>query len=164
MSKRSFPNWYKLAEAALNITPKEFQAMTYEEKKALAKNKSITQETQLLFFTQEYDYKYNILWPLADNTSISPQTQLLFFTVKYKDNLNTLWALAHNRSISPQTKLLFFTQEYGDKHDVLKLILRNRNIFLKGLTPKELREFAKAKEARLPVYRKRFKDIREKIK
>ena len=156
-------NWYKLAEAALNITPKEFQAMTYKEKVALAKNKSITQETQLLFFTQEYDYKDNILWPLAWNTSITPQTQLLFFTVKYKDNLNALHELAQNRSISPQTKLLFFTQEYGDKGNILKLILHNRNIFLKGLTLQEMREFTKIKEARLHVYRKRLNESRLKF-
>ena len=157
-------NWYKLAEAALNITPKEFQAMSFNDKVALAKNKSITQETQLLFFTQEYDYKYNILWPLADNTSISPELQLLFFTQEYKDNLNTLWALAHNRSISPQTKQLFFTQEYNGKEDILKLLLRNHNIFLKGLTPKEMREIAKTKEARYIVYKKRLKTIRAMVK
>ena len=123
-------NWYKLAE--LTVTPKEFQTKHYQELIDIARNTSITQETQLLFFAQEYDYKdkSNILWHLAQNTSISPQTQLLFFTVKYKDNLNALHELAQNRSISPQTKLLFFTQEYGDKHHVLKLILRNRNIFL----------------------------------
>ena len=156
-------NWYKLAELALNITPDQFQAMSYDEKKALAQNRSITQETQLLFFTQEYDYKYKILWWLAGNPSISPQTQLLFFTQEYKGNLNALWALAHNRSISPQTKQLFFTQEYNGKEDILKLLLRNHNIFLKGLTPKEMREIAKTKEARYIVYKKRLKTIRAMV-
>ena len=154
-------NWYKLAE--LTVTPKEFQTMSFNDKVALAKNKSITQETQRLFLTEEYQHKDHILWPLADNTSISPELQLLFFTQEYKDNFNTLWALAHNRSISPQTKQLFFTQEYNGKEDILKLLLRNHNIFLKGLTPKEMREFTKTKEARYIVYKKRLKTIRAMV-
>ena len=126
-------NWYKLAEAALNITPDQFQAMSFNEKLALARNRSI-----------------------------SPQTQLLFFTVKYKGNLNVLYQLANNTIISLQTQLLFFTEEYSDKNEVLKILFQNPS-FLKDFTLQELREFAKTKEARLHVYRKRFKTIRAMV-
>ena len=154
-------NWYKIA--ALNITPKEFQTKHYQELIDIARNTSITPQTQLLFFTEKYKHKNWVLQYLSYNTSISSQTQSMFFTQEYVGKNSILWTLAENTSITPQTKLLFFTQEYGDKHHVLKFILRNRNIFLKGLTPKELREFAKAKEARLPVYRKRFQDVKAMV-
>ena len=156
-------NWYKLAEAALNITPDQFQAMVDEEKKALARNTSLSPQTQLLFFTQEYEGKDWVLWHLAENTNLSPQTQSMFFTQEYEGKDWVLWHLAENTSISPQTQLLFFTQEYSGKIDVLSRLSLNPS-FLKGVTLQEMREFTKAKEARLPVYKKRLKTIKEKIK
>ena len=138
MSKRSFPNWYKLAEVALNITPAQFKAMSFNDKEALASNTSITQETQRLFLKPEYWYQW--------------QYRFLAFSL-----------LAQNPSIIPEIQLLFFTEEYSDKNEVLKILFQNPS-FLKGLTPKELREFTKTKEFRLPVYRKRLKAVKEKIK
>ena len=129
MSKRSFPNWYKIAE--LTVTPKEFQTKHYQELIAIAMNTSITPETQKLFLTEEYDYKQIVLWPLAANPSITPQTQKLFFTEEYNHKTRTLIYL----SLNP--------------------------IFLKGLTPKEMREFTKTNK--LPVYRKRFQDVKAMI-
>ena len=186
-------NWYKIAEAEeVTVTHDQFKAMSWSEKLALAKNKSISPETQQLFFTEKYWNKNYAIWWLAENTSItletqrlffteeyarktlilsylaqnrsiSLQAQLLFFTEKYKTNLNALWWLAHNRSISSQTQKMFFTQEYEEKNYVLKPLFDNPS-FLKGVTPKEMREFNKIKEARLYVYRKRLKQIRKKIK
>ena len=132
-------NWYKLAEAEeVTVTPEEFKAMSWSEKRYLAQymDLSLSQRVQNLFFTQEYDYK---------------------------DKSNILWHLAENTSISPQTQLLFFTQEYSGKIDVLSRLSLNPS-FLKGVTLQEMREFTKAKEARLPVYKKRLKTIKEKIK
>ena len=97
-------NWYKLAEAALNITPDQFQAMGWEQK----------------------------------------------------------WRLARNESISLSTQKMFFTEEYSDKNEVLKILFDNPS-FLKGVTLQEMREFTKTKEARLHVYRKRLKAVKEKI-
>ena len=163
MSKRSFPNWYKLAEVALNITPAQFKAMSFNDKEALASNTSISPETQRLFLKPEYwyqwQYRFLAFSLLAQNPSIIPEIQQLLFTEKNTVILN---ALAGNPSLIPQIQLLFFTEEYSDKNEVLKILFQNPS-FLKGLTPKELREFTKTKEARLPVYRKRFKDVREMV-
>ena len=163
MSKRSFPNWYKLAEVALNITPAQFKAMSFNDKEALASNTSITPETQRLFLKPEYwyqwQYRFLAFSLLAQNPSIIPQIQQLLFTDKNTVILN---ALAGNPSLIPQIQLLFFTEEYSEKNEVLKILFDNPS-FLKGVTPKEMREFTKAKEARLPVYRKRFKDVREMV-
>ena len=168
-------NWYKLAEAALNITPDQFQAMVDEGKKALARNTSLSPQTQLLFFTQEYEGKSNILWALAENTSITPQTQSLFFTQEYEGKSGVLsglaenwrqrilWALAENTSITNQTQSLFFTQEYKGKSNILYNLAHNRS-FLKGFTLQDMREFAKIKQAKLLAYRARLKTIKEKIK
>ena len=163
MSKRSFPNWYKLAEVALNITPAQFKAMSFNDKEALASNTSISPETQRLFLKPEYwyqwQYRFLAFSLLAQNPSIIPQIQQLLFTDKNTVILN---ALAGNPSLIPQIQLLFFTEEYSEKNEVLKILFDNPS-FLKGVTPKEMREFTKAKEARLPVYRKRFKDVREMV-
>ena len=163
MSKRSFPNWYKLAEVALNITPAQFKAMSFNDKEALASNTSISPETQRLFLKPEYwyqwQYRFLAFSLLAQNPSIIPEIQQLLFTEKNTVILN---ALAGNPSLIPQIQLLFFTEEYSEKNEVLKILFDNPS-FLKGVTPKEMREFTKAKEARLPVYRKRFKDVREMV-
>ena len=116
-----------------------------------------------MFLTMEYDNKHRILQELAQNRSISPQTQSLFLTMEYDNKHRVLWWLAHNRSISSQTQKMFFTQEYEWKSYVLEALL-SRPSFLQGFTLQDMREFAKIKEARLPVYRKRLKQIREKIK
>ena len=128
-------NWYKLAESAPNITLQKFQAMTWEKKRALAQSMelSLSQRVQLLFFTEEYEGKDNILWPLAENTSISPQAQLLFFTQEYRSKENILYTLRHSPS------------------------------FLKRFTLQQLREFTKIKEARLTVYKKRFKAVKAMV-
>lgn len=215
MSKRSFPNWYKLAEVALNITPAEFVDMTRQERIFLARNRSITPETQRLFFTEKYSEKY---WPLAnlaqnesitqvtqrlfftrtngrrndlilaflaENRGITPETQLMFFTEQYNRkggvlrdlarnssitpltqrlfftqnyaNKGVLWFLAVNRGITQETQRLFFTEEYSDKNEVLKILFQNPS-FLKGLTPKEMREFTKTNK--LTVYSKRLRQIK----
>ena len=70
-------NWYKTAEAALSITPAEFQAMSYKEKEALAINKSISSQTQQLFFTKEYRDKRLTLQIIAMDTNITPEIQKL---------------------------------------------------------------------------------------
>jgi len=154
-------NWYKKAEAAtVSVTPEGFGAMTYEEKLALARNPSLTPVLQLLFFTEEYEGKSNILWPLAENTSISPQAQLLFFRPEYKGNSNTLWGLAENTSISPQAQLLFFTQEYRSKENIL-YTLRHSPSFLKNLTSGQWLQIKNAArgEMRLHVLKKRLEQI-----
>ena len=157
-------NWYKLAEVALNITPAQFKAMSFNDKEALAKNTNITPEAQRMFLKPEYWYQWQYRFLafsfLAGNPSLIPEIQLLLFTEKYPVILDTL---AGNPSLIPQIQLLFFTEEYSDKNEVLKILFDNPS-FLKGVTLQELREFTKAKEARLPVYKKRFKDVREKIK
>ena len=109
-------NWYKLAEAEaeeVTVTPDQFQAMTYKEKVALARN-----------------------------TSISPQTQQLFFTEEYYGKKNILLSLAFNISISPEIQTLFFTQEYEGKSLALRWLAWNTS-FLKGFTLQEMREFTK---------------------
>ena len=157
-------NWYKLAESAPNITPQEFKAMSFNDKEALAKNTNITPEAQRMFLKPEYWYQWQYRFLafsfLAGNPSLIPEIQLLLFTEKYPVILDTL---AGNPSLIPQIQLLFFTEEYSDKDEVLKILFNNPS-FLRGLTSKEMREFTKAKEARLYVYRKRLKQIRKKIK
>ena len=125
-------NWYKLAEAAeLTVTPKEFQDMGWEEKQYLVKNTSISSQTQQLFFTEEYENKDDAIWYLASNPNITLETQLLFFT-----------------------------EEYGGKRLALSYLKFNPS-FLKGLTPKEMREFTKTNK--LTVYSKRFNESRLKF-
>jgi hypothetical protein len=128
----------------------------------LAENTSITPQTQLLFFAEKYKHKNYVLQYLAQNTSIYPQTQRMFFTGDYWDKDIILQYLARNRSITLATQLLFFTEEYKEKNYVLKHLVENPS-FLKGFTSKEMREFTKIKEARLPVYRKRFKDVKAMV-
>ena len=159
-------NWYKLAEAEaeeVTVTPDQFQAMSFNDKEALARNTSITQETQRLFLKPEYwyqwQYRFLALSNLAHNPSIIPEIQQLLFTDKNTVILN---ALAGNHSLIPQIQLLFFTEEYEEKNEVLKILFDNPS-FLKGLTPKEMREFTKTKEARLQVYRKRLNESRLKF-
>jgi hypothetical protein len=164
-------NWYKLAESAPNITLQKFQAMTWEKKRALAQSMelSLSQPVQNLFFTQEYDDKYNILCLLALNTIISSQTQSMFFTQEYESIrtplqlIGPLNLLAQNNSLIPEVKRLFWKQEYKDKGHISSS-LASKPSFLQGLTLQDMREFTKIKEARLPVYRARLKQIREKIK
>ena len=161
-------NWYKLAEAALNITPQEFNAMHHKYRIALAQNTNLSPQTQQLFFTGEYhgnddrddEYKRIVLGYLAENKSITPQTQKMFFTEDYWDKDIILQYLARNRSIPLATQLLFFTEEYKEKNYVLKHLLDNPS-FLKGVTLQEMREFTKTNK--LIVYRKRFKTIREMV-
>jgi len=91
-------NWYKMAEAAVTVTPAEFGAMTREEKIVLARNPSISPDTQRLFFTEDYEWKNQAIKNLAFNEGIAPATQLLFFTEQYKDKDKALWNLAENHS------------------------------------------------------------------
>ena len=156
-------NWYKLAEAEeVTVTPDQFQAMGWEQKWRLSLNPRISSQAQQLFFTEKYKSNISVLQTLAKNKSITQETQLLFFTTEYDYKNHVLWWLAGNPSISLQTQRLFFTEEYKDKNYVLKHLLDNPS-FLKDFTTQELREFTKAKEARLPVYRKRFKTIRAMV-
>ena len=76
------------------------------------------------------------------------------------------WRLARNESISLSTQKMFFTEKYksnSSKDFIIQHLLQNPS-FLKDFTLQELREFAKTKEARLHVYRIRFKAVKEKIK
>jgi len=131
-------NWYKIAEGnTVTVTPQEFKAMSSDEKLALAKNTNITPEVQRMFLKPEYWYQW----------------QYRFLALQY---------LAFNTSISSQTQKLFFTEEYDNKQLVLKILFDYNPSFLKGLTLKEMREFTKTNK--LPVYKKRFKTVREKIK
>jgi len=128
----------------------------------LAENKSIAPQTQKMFFTEKYKHKGYVLQYLATNTSIYPEVQRLFFTEEYWDKDISLSYLARNTSITHETQLLFFAEEYNDKNYVLKTLFDNTS-FLKGFTSKEMREFAKIKEARLPVYQKRFKAVKAMV-
>jgi len=123
-------NWYKMAEAAVTVTPAEFGAMTREEKIVLARNPSISPDTQRLFFTEDYEGKrgdqYGILWRLALNPSIIPEVQRLFFTEEYEGKSSCLGRLALRKSIAPEVQLLFFTESYEGKWDVLlRLAINN---------------------------------------
>jgi hypothetical protein len=107
-------NWYKLAEAEeVTVTHDQFKAMSWSEKLALARNTSISSQTQQLFFTEKYWNKNNAIWWLAENTSITLETQKLFFTEEYEGKTLTLGYIRFNPS------------------------------FLKDLTLKEMREFTK---------------------
>ena len=109
-------NWYKLAEAEaeeVTVTSDQFQSMTWREKLALARN-----------------------------TSISSQTQQLFFTEKYWNKNDAIWWLAANTSITLEVQRLFFTEDYGEKTLILSYLEANPS-FLRGLTLKEMREFTK---------------------
>ena len=125
-------NWYKLAEAEeVTVTRDQFKAMSWSEKLALARNTSISSQTQQLFFTEKYWNKNDAIWWLAENTSITLETQKLFFTEEYEGKTLSLGYIRFNPS------------------------------FLKGLTPKEMREFTKTNK--LPVYAKRLRESRFKF-
>ena len=106
-------NWYKVAIEGreVSITPEGFVAMMRKEKWALARNTSISSQTQLMFFTQEYEGKEDALQKLARNESIALATQRLFFTESYGNKVEILENLAHNRGIHPEVQPLFFTEE-----------------------------------------------------
>ena len=100
-------NWYKAAtEAAVSVTSAEFRAMTREKKRVLAWNTSITQETQFLFFTEDYKNKGEVLYYLARNPSITPEVQPLFITERYEKKDWVLENLVDNPSF-----LCDFTRE-----------------------------------------------------
>ena len=116
-------NWYKAAtEAAVSVTSAEFRAMTREKKRVLAWNTSITQETQFLFFTEDYKNKGEVLQHLVHNSVLTPGIEKRFFTEDYKGKSLCLKALAQNPEISALTKALFFTERYEDKANILKLL------------------------------------------
>ena len=98
-------------------------------------------------------------YKLAEDVTVTPdQFQAMGWEQK--------WRLARNESISLSTQKMFFTEKYksnSSKDFIIQHLVQNPS-FLKDLTPKEMREFTKTKEFRLPVYKKRFKDVREKIK
>ena len=122
-------NWYKTAaKTAVSVTPAEFGAMTYEKKKTLARNESITPELQRLFFAEEYEAKGSILMYLSLNPSITPATQLLFFTEEYEKKGWALKFLARNRGIIPEVQRLFITQEYWGKYWTLRALTDNPSI------------------------------------
>ena len=126
-------NWYKKAEeAAVSVTSEQFGAMTREEKVALARNPSISPETQRLFFTEEYAGKrgdiFGALWRLAVNRGITLATQRLFFTEKYENKVKVLENLASRKSIAPEVQRLFFTESYEGTWDVLLHLAINSDI------------------------------------
>ena len=151
-------NWYKIAEAEeVTVTPDQFQAMDWEQKWRLSINPRISSQAQQLFFTEKYKSNISVLQTLAKNKSITQETQLLFFTTEYDYKNHVLWWLAGNPSISLQTQRLFFTEEYAGKTLILSYLEANPS-FLRGLTPKEMREFTKTNK--LTVYSKRLRQIK----
>jgi len=121
-------NWYKVAtEAAVAVTSERFGVMTPEEKRALARNTSISPQTQRLFFKQNYEGKKYVLRALALNAGISQQTQQLFFTQEYEDK-DSLQYLAGNPSITPEVQRLFFTEEYKGDGEALRILAWNTSI------------------------------------
>ena len=75
------------------------------------------------------------------------------------------WRLARNESISLSTQKMFFTEKYksnSSKDFIIQHLVQNPS-FLKDFTLQELREFAKTKEARYIVYKKRLKTIRAMV-
>ena len=151
-------NWYKLAEAEeVTVTPDQFQAMGWEQKWRLSINPRISSQAQQLFFTEKYKSNISVLQTLAKNRSISPETQKLFFTTEYDYKNHVLWWLAGNPSITLEVQRLFFTEEYAGKTLILSYLEANPS-FLRGLTPKEMREFTKTNK--LTVYAKRLRQIK----
>jgi len=94
-------NWYKAAAKQIVpvVTPERFGTMTSKEKGRLAENRRLTTELQLLFFTEPYERKSDVLTHLAENRSITPEIQLLFFTGDYESKSWVLWYLAQNKSL-----------------------------------------------------------------
>ena len=133
-------NWYKVAiegravpiHALYHFTSEQFGAMTREEKVALARNPSISPETQRLFFTEEYAGKrgdmYGALWSLALNPSMIPEVQRLFFTEEYENKGYALESLALRKSIAPEVQRLFFTEKYEKKGAVLWHLASNPSL------------------------------------
>ena len=122
-------NWYKAAtKTAVSVTPAEFGAMTWREKRVLARNESITPELQRLFFTEPYEMKGEALVSLTRNPSITPATQLLFFTEEYEDKDQVLSYLARKIGITLEAQRLFFTQEYWGKYWTLRALTDNPSI------------------------------------
>ena len=185
-------NWYKTAtKTAVSVTPAEFVAMTWREKRVLARNERISPETQRLFFTEPYEMKGEALVSLTRNPSITPATQLLFFTEEYehKDQVLsylarkigiipevqrlfitqeywgkywTLRALTDNPSIHPEVQLLFFTEKYENKDGVLQDLVKNPS-FLRDFTLKQLLQIKKVARggAKLHVLSKRLEQIQK---
>ena len=183
-------NWYKVAEAAtVSVTPEEFGAMTWREKRVLARNERISPETQRLFFTEPYEMKGEALVSLTRNPSITPATQLLFFTEEYehKDQVLsylarkigiipevqrlfitqeylgkywTLRALTDNPSIHPEVQLLFFTEPYEDKMEILGYLTGNHSFFW-NFTLKQWLQIKNAArgEMRLLILKKRLEQL-----
>ena len=77
--------------------------------------------------------------------------------MKYDYKNHVLWWLAANTSITLEVQRLFFTEDYGGKTLILSYLEVNPS-FLKGLTPKEMREFTKTNK--LTVYSKRLRQIK----
>jgi len=132
-------NWYKVAEAAaVAVTSERLGAMDWRERRALAKNRNISQQTQQLFFTEKYPDRSQVLRYLAQNPNISQQIQQLFFTEEYLGREtgssrehrkgDVLLALARNTNLSSQTQQLFFTEEYAYKGYALQDLAQNPNI------------------------------------
>ena len=159
-------NWYKVAEkAAVAVTHAEFRAMTWREKWDLAYSPSLTPEVQLLFFTEEYAEKSDVLRALASNPSLTPEVQPLFFTEEYNYKGYALYYLADNRSITPEVQLLFFTEElYGWKDEALKNLVRNHS-FLRDFTRAQWLQIKNAArgEMRLLILKKRLEQIQNEI-
>ena len=154
-------NWYKKAEAAtVSVTPEEFGAMDWDEKRALAENRGITPATQLLFFTEEYEDKDVALWDLAGNPNLTPEVQRLFITQEYWGKHWALRALTDNPSIHPEVQPLFFTQKYDNKDEVLRALASNHS-FLRDFTLKQLLQIKKVARGgmRLLVLSKRLEQI-----
>jgi len=197
-------NWYKIASEvtektywspynkiqilighAVAVTPKQFGAMTPEEKQALARCTNLSPQTQRLFFTERYEFTDWVVQDLARNkkitqetqssfftgkftphglafnTSITLETQRLFFTEDYEWKNQAIKNLAFNEGIAPATQLLFFTEQYKDKDKALWNLAENHS-FLRGeFTPGQWLQIKKAARGsmRLLVLSKRLKQI-----
>ena len=114
--------WLKSAGMRTSFTADQFLAQSSEEKKDTAMNTTMVEAAQLLFFTEDYKNKGEVLQHLVHNSVLTPGIEKRFFTEDYKGKSLCLKALAQNPEISALTKALFFTERYEDKANILKLL------------------------------------------
>ena len=118
--------WLKSAGMRTSFTADQFLALSSEEKKDTARNTTMVEAAQLLFFTEDYKNKGEVLQHLVHNPVLTPGIEKRFFTEDYKGKSLCLKALAQNPEISALTKALFFTERYEGKANILKLLDKAR--------------------------------------
>ena len=118
--------WLKSAGMRTSFTADQFLAQSSEEKKDTAMNTTMVEAAQLLFFTEDYKNKGEVLQHLVHNPVLTPGIEKRFFTEDYESKSRCLKALAQNPEISVLTKALFFTERYEGKASILKLLDKAR--------------------------------------